>query len=92
MRKPWVYLDAPKGWIAGIPDSDVNDGIVQELKDKTGRHFSHFPHYSTFEENPPHLVDLSPEQVRALSNLTAWTVETSTAIISQALNTAGLID
>lgn len=94
----WVYLDAPDAWKNGLANANPSNPLVEELKDSKNparehfEHFSHFPHYKTFEENRPHLVDLSKAQVRALSNLTAWTVEQSAKTIATALDGAGLTD
>ncbi|UJP04692.1 MAG: hypothetical protein LZF61_07430 [Nitrosomonas sp.] len=82
----WVYLDRTQQWIDKIPN-DHTEKQVTDLKVKQGD-FEHFPHYQTFGEQGPLLIDLDRERVRALSNLTAWTVYESASYIAQGLPSA----
>jgi hypothetical protein len=67
----WVYLDRVGAWFDKI-NPDAGD-LNRQLHDRSGS-FNNFPHYSTFAEHGVALIDLDPERVNALSNLTAWVV------------------
>nr|CRH06653.1 protein of unknown function [Candidatus Magnetococcus massalia] len=85
----WVYLSDSIQWknrltvrTFNTPQNKkpIKDQVVQELKDGVGRHFKRFPHYKTFFENRDKetgtrkMIDLSKEQVVALSQLTSWSL------------------
>ncbi len=69
----------PGEWRSAI---DGNLHLTRETRGglvlRKGKHFDSFPHYRTFGEalrrGQLRVVDLSPYQVNALANLTAWTV------------------
>lgn len=63
----WVHNDAVAGWFGGLDDEAR--GIVDGLE--------RFPHYKTFFQSPPKIIDLSVEEVNALAHLSSWVVEES---------------
>nr|VFJ46003.1 MAG: hypothetical protein BECKFM1743A_GA0114220_1003112 [Candidatus Kentron sp. FM]VFJ52139.1 MAG: hypothetical protein BECKFM1743C_GA0114222_101065 [Candidatus Kentron sp. FM]VFK09130.1 MAG: hypothetical protein BECKFM1743B_GA0114221_100965 [Candidatus Kentron sp. FM] len=82
----WVYLDLASQWhgqLTGLPRNVVGD-IVQGKGD-----FEEFPHYKTFLQNGVRVIDLSLEQVNALSNLTSWSVIQSADRIRDGLDLGG---
>ena len=42
-----------------------------------GKNFDGFPWFSTFEQNKPHVIELTKAQVNLLSSLTEWIVATT---------------
>ncbi len=82
----WVYLDRSQKWIDKLPDGQK---LTNDLKTKHGD-FDVFPHYKTFGEQDLSIIDLDPERVRALSNLTAWTIFDSASYIAENLSDANL--
>ncbi len=84
----WVYLDRSEQWINLLPHNDAWK-CTQDLKNRRGD-FKHFPHYATFGEEGSALIDLDRERVRALSNLTAWTLFKSAPYIVSKLPGASL--
>ena len=81
----WMYLDRVSKWVTKI-DRNAGD-LTRQLHDGTGT-FDTFPHYSTFVEQGISLIDLDPERVNALSNLTAWMVYDSADYIAKNLESA----
>ena len=69
----WFYNAAVPKWENQLPD-EVKRIVKGGDKSKEGRNFDDFPWFSTFEQNAPHVIQLSVAQVNLLANLTAWTV------------------
>jgi hypothetical protein len=57
----WIYNDNADAWWTRLP-KDV----------QTNRAFENFPHYATFFENAPKIIDLDAPQVNALAQFSAW--------------------
>ena len=81
----WFYNAAAPAWREQLPDAvkrivDGHDG-----KNSTG--FELFPWFSTFEQNKPHLIQLTVPQVNLLANLASWNVanDDSVRIVREAL-------
>ncbi len=68
----WVYLDNAKNWLNKLTDHELKTNLA---KKKNG--FERFPHYKTFLENPPNIIDLGIDQVNLLAHLTSWIVTSS---------------
>ncbi len=65
----WVYNERVAAW---------ETPLAEEVKALFERpHLKRFPHYRTFFENPPKLLDLTRIQVNALAHLACWTVTSS---------------
>lgn len=62
----WVYNEAVKTW------SNALSTEVRRLVADLPR----FPHYCTFFQNPPKVIDLSVKEVNALAHLSCWNVTT----------------
>lgn len=84
----WVYLDRTQQWIDKISDDHAGKHTAA-LKSGRGD-FMQFPHYKTFGEHAPQVIDLDRERVRALSNLAAWTVFERASYIAEKLVGASL--
>ena len=69
----WFYLESAEKWNDSIINSSQSGKHITDLINQKGQ-FKHFPHYKTFFENKPAIVDLTYPQVNALSNFTAWSV------------------
>ncbi len=75
----WVYNSLPEDWRKTLPYE-----IKVRLENKDfGKDF---PHFNTFVENFPYLIDLSIEQAQLASNLSAWMLVSSRDQITQFLN------
>lgn len=61
----WVYNSKCSKWFDQL-SKDVQ-GLITEKKE-----FSNFPFYKTFEQNPPNIIDLMPEQVNLEAHLSSW--------------------
>jgi hypothetical protein len=85
----WVYLDRSQDWINALPDDQGLGSVTVHLKNGTDK-FADFPHYKTFLEHGNTLIDLDRERVRALADLTAWTVFESASYIAEGLRGASL--
>jgi hypothetical protein len=46
----------------------------------TGPYTQNFPYFATFEQNKPHLIQLTTQQVNLFSNLTAWTIANESTV------------
>lgn len=66
----WIYNDKVENWNKKLGQS--NDLWVKKIFES--QEFSNFPHYRTFLQNPPKIIDLSKRQVSALSHLSCWNV------------------
>ena len=60
----WIHNEKVAAWNETLPAD------TQALM--KGRSFRHFPWFSTFEENKPHVIKLRKEQVHLLSQFTSW--------------------
>ncbi len=74
VRICWHYLDRVRTW-----ESQLSSEIQREIE--RGNHawlfhgpFRKFPNYSTVDENGLHLVELTPEQVNLLADLSCWNI------------------
>lgn len=85
----WIYLNRNEQWISQVEKSSVRKKHIKRLVEKESS-FERFPHYRTFEENPPYVINLSRYQVNALAHMTAWTVCKSKETIAEALRSDGL--
>jgi hypothetical protein len=58
------------------------------LQDKIGKSgdFENFPHYKTFLENFPYIIDLTSKQVVMLSNLSWWVLKKEAENIKKFFN------
>ncbi|MEM7114440.1 MAG: hypothetical protein AAF614_18540 [Chloroflexota bacterium] len=68
----WVYNDRVKSWEEQLPEEiqrDIDRGN-ESLIDFGP--FKHFPNYKTMLENGLDLVELTPEQVNLLADLSCW--------------------
>ncbi len=62
----WVYNERAKNWEDRLPPA------TQALLDQGS--LTNFPHYDTFFQNPPKVIDLSRKQVAMLASLASWGV------------------
>ena len=60
----WIYNESVPAW-SGALQPDVR-ALVAGL--------TRFPHYRTFFQNPPNVIDLRVEEVNALAHLSCWNV------------------
>lgn len=62
----WVYNERVKTW---------EDKLRPEIRETIGSgSLGSFPHYKTFFQNPPAIIDLSAKQVNLLAHLSCWNV------------------
>jgi hypothetical protein len=60
----WVYNERVRDW---------EGQLRSEVRERIGRgSLANFPHYLTFLQNPPAIIDLSATQVSLLSHLACW--------------------
>jgi hypothetical protein len=65
----WVYNDRVKEWESKLPAN---------IRKKIGTgSLGTFPHYKTFFQNPPQIIDLSATQVNLLAHLHCWNITVS---------------
>jgi hypothetical protein len=70
----WVYNQDVDAWRTRLPfhtDKMIRDGEVK-----------HFPHYKTFFQNPPKVIDLSKAEVGLLAHLACWVVREKGGVLS----------
>ncbi|HEY7291946.1 MAG TPA: hypothetical protein VH583_19050 [Vicinamibacterales bacterium] len=68
------FYNAPApAWQAALPDA-VRALVTGRDTTKDGKNFDGFPWFSTFEQNKPHVIQLTTAQVNLLSSLTEWIV------------------
>jgi hypothetical protein len=67
----WVYNAAVPAWQDELRDPAVRNIVAG---------FSDFPWFSTFEENKPHVIQLTTSQVNLLSSLASWTITSRESI------------
>jgi hypothetical protein len=63
----WIHNERIDSWIADLPDD--TKAMVS-----TAKGFRNFPWYATFEQNKPHLIRLTPEQVNLLGHFSSWQI------------------
>lgn len=73
----WVYNNWVEDWVAALPRR-TQETVRRHRKKRKGM-FRRFPHYKTFEENPPEVIDLRREQVNLLAHLSYWVVKSQSA-------------
>ena len=62
----WVYNERVDEWEEKLPP---------EIRKSIGHgSLGNFPHYRTFFQNPPAVIDLSQKQVNLLSDLSCWNI------------------
>lgn len=69
----WVYNDVVRDWMKQLP---VDIKIRLEARE-FGKQF---PHYATFMENFPSIIDLRPEQANLAAHLSAWNIISNKAL------------
>lgn len=75
----WVYNSLPEDWKKTLP-------YEIKVKLENNDFGKDFPHFNTFMENFPYLVDLNIEQAHLASNLSAWMLVESRNEIEHFLN------
>ncbi len=75
----WVYNHRYLSWIDQLPS-----GTQADLK--TGRALANFPHYATFFENPPKVIDLDRVQINLLNQMSSASVLASKDLIEGLLS------
>jgi hypothetical protein len=75
----WFYNAAVPAWQDALRDPGVRR-IVAGQDGPNSQGFSDFPWFSTFEEDKPHLIELTTPQVNLLANLTSWTLTNADSI------------
>lgn len=75
----WFYNAPAPEW-----ESRLNDQVRALVtgRDQTddGKNFEGFPWFSTFEQNKPHVIELTKAQVNLLSSLTEWIVSNNDTV------------
>jgi len=79
----WVYNDTVRDWSDQLP---VDLKIRLDAKE-FGKHF---PHYATFMENFPSIIDLRPEQANLAAHLSAWNIVSNKAMIQDFISSASV--
>ena len=74
----WIYNQAVRVW---------SDALSADQRNLVGS-LDRFPHYKTFFQNPPKIIDLSVEQVNALAHLSCWNVTANAGLIQQHLKSS----
>ncbi len=83
----WFHLAGSEAWSDRIQnDGKSTSRLLRKLKNERGQ-FKNFPHFRTIGERwwKLRLIDMSTEQVNALSHLTAWEVLTQAKTIGDSL-------
>ncbi len=70
----WVYNDDARAWHDALPPAIQAWFGEKPAKTDEAKQLQHFPHYGTFGENKPHLIQLSALQVNLLANLAYWSL------------------
>ena len=70
----WVYNDDAHGWHEALPAAVRAWFEEKPANSDEAKQLQHFPHYGTFGENKPHLIQLSALQVNLLANLAYWSI------------------
>ena len=69
----WFYNAPAPEWEARLTEP-VRALVTGRDQTKDGKNFDGFPWFSTFEQNKPHVIQLTKGQVNLLSSLTEWIV------------------
>jgi hypothetical protein len=69
----WFYNAPADAWLGALSEP-VRLLVTGRDRSSDGKNFEDFPWFSTFEQNKPHLIQLTKAQVNLLSNLTEWIV------------------
>ena len=77
----WVYNQNYKNWEERLP-SEVSNKIG------IGKKLSNFPHFATFEENFPKVIDLHPVQANLLSHMSCSVVMDNADMFSEIIDNA----
>ena len=75
----WVYNNLYQSWCDHLP------AAIREQIGKRGK-LKNFPHFATFLENPPKLIDLAPIQANLLSQMSSAVVMDNKALFDAHLN------
>lgn len=75
----WVYNSPCSQWYKNLQTQ------VKDFMDDKKNRLTNFPNYKTFEQNPPQIIDLTPEQVNLLAHLSAWIINESSDLINEFL-------
>ncbi|MEM7294589.1 MAG: hypothetical protein AAF420_14510, partial [Pseudomonadota bacterium] len=74
----WVYNHRVDEW---------EDRLRQEVRDLIGSgSLGSFPHYKTFFQNPPAVIDLSGKQVNMLAHLSCWNITRNEDVFREMLS------
>ncbi len=74
----WVYNHNYQNWEKKLPE---------EMKDKLQKgQLANFPHFATFMENPPKMIDLSPIQANLLSHMSCSVVRDNMSLFEDLIN------
>ena len=73
----WVYNERVASW-----ESKLREEVADLVSSGS---LGSFPHYKTFFQNPPKLIDLSATQVQMLAHLSCWNVTSNSADLEQML-------
>ena len=73
----WVYNERVASW-----ESKLREEVADLVSSGS---LGSFPHYKTFFQNPPKLIDLSATQVQMLAHLSCWNVTSNAADLEQML-------
>ena len=69
----WFYNGQVPAWESQLPEP-VRALVTGRDQTREGKNFDGFPWFSTFEQNKPHVIQLTIPQVNLLSSLTEWIV------------------
>jgi hypothetical protein len=76
----WVYNAGCSEWY-----NSLSDDVKKFISDNNNQ-FHNFPYYKTFLQNPPEIIDLSPEQVNLIADLSSWLLISNEKLIKDFLN------
>ena len=79
-RVCWIYNDKVENWTTKLGKSSGDQNVKKVFE---SREFSNFPHYRTFLQNPPKIIDLSQRQVSALAHLSCWNIRQNADLIKR---------
>ena len=72
MNVLWVYNERVSDWEERLP---------VEIRGMIGAgSLANFPHYATFFQNPPAVIDLSAKQTQLLAHLSCWNIITNAEV------------
>ena len=73
----WVYNERVPDW-----ESELRREVRDEIASGS---LGSFPHYRTFFQNPPSIIDLSAKQVHMLAHLSCWNVTKNAQVFRKML-------